>query len=141
MVTTKRNVTFSNNSITICISDLLFFGTMSALLFVLAAFMGGLLLETVNYIEHYGLSRNPTTEEQYERVQPHHSWNSNHIIGRLMLFELSRHSDHHYLASRKYQILRSFDNAPQMPTGYPGMILLSLFPPLWFKIMHQQIKI
>ena len=117
-----------------------FFGTMSALLFVLAAFMGGLLLETVNYIEHYGLSRNPTTEAQFERVQPHHSWNSNHIIGRLMLFELSRHSDHHYLASRKYQILRSFDNAPQMPTGYPGMILLSLFPPLWFKIMHQQIK-
>lgn len=113
---------------------------MSALLFVLAAFMGGLLLETVNYIEHYGLSRNPTSEDQFERVQPHHSWNSNHIIGRLMLFELSRHSDHHYLASRKYQILRSFDNAPQMPTGYPGMILLSLFPPLWFKIMHQQIK-
>lgn len=117
-----------------------FFGTRSALLFVLAAFMGGLLLETVNYIEHYGLSRNPTTEAQYERVQPHHSWNSNHTIGRLMLFELSRHSDHHYLASRKYQILRSFDNAPQMPTGYPGMILLSLFPPLWFKIMHQQMR-
>jgi alkane 1-monooxygenase len=117
-----------------------FFGAMSALLFIIAAFMGGLLLETVNYIEHYGLSRNTTSEEQYERVQPHHSWNSNHIIGRLMLFELSRHSDHHYLASRKYQILRSFDNAPQMPTGYPGMILLSLFPPLWFKIMHQQMK-
>ncbi len=117
-----------------------FFGAISALLFIVAAFMGGLLLETVNYIEHYGLSRNTTSEEQYERVQPHHSWNSNHIIGRLMLFELSRHSDHHYLASRKYQILRSFDNAPQMPTGYPGMILLSLFPPLWFKIMHQQMK-
>jgi alkane 1-monooxygenase len=117
-----------------------FFGAISALLFTVAAFMGGLLLETVNYIEHYGLSRNTTSEEQYERVQPHHSWNSNHIIGRLMLFELSRHSDHHYLASRKYQILRSFDNAPQMPTGYPGMILLSLFPPLWFKIMHQQMK-
>ena len=117
-----------------------FFGGMSAILFVVAALMGGLLLETVNYIEHYGLSRTPTGTEQYERVQPHHSWNSNHIIGRLMLFELSRHSDHHYLASRKYQILRSFDNAPQMPTGYPGMILLSLFPPIWFKIMHQQIK-
>ena len=117
-----------------------FFGGMSAILFVVAALMGGLLLETVNYIEHYGLSRTPTGDEQYERVQPHHSWNSNHIIGRLMLFELSRHSDHHYLASRKYQILRSFDNAPQMPTGYPGMILLSLFPPIWFKIMHQQIK-
>jgi alkane 1-monooxygenase len=119
---------------------LYFFGFKIAMLFMVAALIGGLLLESVNYIEHYGLSRSQTSEQQFERVQPHHSWNSNHIIGRLMLFELSRHSDHHYLASRKYQILRSFDNAPQMPTGYPGMILLSLFPPLWFKIMHQQIK-
>jgi alkane 1-monooxygenase len=119
---------------------LYFFGIKIAILFVVAALIGGLLLESVNYIEHYGLSRTQTSEQQFERVQPHHSWNSNHIIGRLMLFELSRHSDHHYLASRKYQILRSFDNAPQMPTGYPGMILLSLFPPLWFKIMHEQMK-
>jgi alkane 1-monooxygenase len=119
---------------------LYFFSVKIAILFIVAALIGGLLLESVNYIEHYGLSRTQTSEQQFERVQPHHSWNSNHIIGRLMLFELSRHSDHHYLASRKYQILRSFDNAPQMPTGYPGMILLSLFPPLWFKIMHEQMK-
>lgn len=109
-------------------------------LFILAALLGALLLETVNYIEHYGLRRNETVENQYERVQPHHSWNSNHTIGRLMLFELSRHSDHHYMASRKYQILRNLEDAPQMPTGYPGMILLSLFPPLWFKVMHRQMK-
>lgn len=126
--------------ITFVLLILYFFGVKVAVLFIVAALIGGLLLESVNYIEHYGLSRTQTNEQQFERVQPHHSWNSNHIIGRLMLFELSRHSDHHYLASRKYQILRSFDNAPQMPTGYPGMILLSLFPPLWFKIMHQQIK-
>jgi alkane 1-monooxygenase len=117
-----------------------FWGGMVTIFFVLAALLGGILLETVNYIEHYGLSRNKTSEDSYERVQPHHSWNSNHVIGRLMLFELSRHSDHHYLASRKYQILRHMDNAPQMPTGYPGMILLSLVPPLWFKVMHAQIK-
>jgi alkane 1-monooxygenase len=116
------------------------FGLSTTLLFMVAALMGGLLLESVNYIEHYGLTRNETGDHQFERVQPHHSWNSNHIIGRLMLFELSRHSDHHYLASRKYQILRSYDNAPQMPTGYPGMILLSLVPPLWFKVMNNQMK-
>jgi len=116
------------------------FGLNITLLFMVAALMGGLLLESVNYIEHYGLTRNETGDHQFERVQPHHSWNSNHIIGRLMLFELSRHSDHHYLASRKYQILRSYDNAPQMPTGYPGMILLSLVPPLWFKVMNNQMK-
>lgn len=108
-------------------------------LFLVAAVVGMLLLETVNYIEHYGLSRKELAPGQYERTLPRHSWNSNHVVGRLMLFELSRHSDHHYLASRKYQVLRHFDEAPQMPTGYPGMMLLSLLPPLWFKVMNKKI--
>ena len=116
------------------------FGITITAYFILAATIGAILLETVNYIEHYGLQREKGHEQQFERVQPHHSWNSNHIIGRLMLFELSRHSDHHYMASRKYQVLRNMDEAPQMPTGYPGMIILSLFPPIWFKIMHQQMR-
>ena len=116
------------------------FGWMITVYFLLAAFIGILLLETVNYIEHYGLSRNKSGEDKYERAMPQHSWNSNHIIGRLMLFELSRHSDHHYLASRKYQLLRHHENVPQMPTGYPGMMILSLFPPLWFYIMHKTIN-
>lgn len=117
-----------------------YFGTLAMLVFLAAALIGALLLESVNYIEHYGLSREQTGDNQFERVKPHHSWNSNHVIGRLMLFELSRHSDHHYLASRKYQILRHIDEAPQMPTGYPGMIILSLMPPLWFKVIHRQMR-
>ena len=106
--------------------------------YVLAAFVGILLLETVNYIEHYGLSRQKNGDE-YERTTPIHSWNSDHQFGRLLLLELSRHSDHHYIASRKYQILRSHENSPMMPTGYPGMMLLSLIPPLWFSIMNPKI--
>ena len=108
-------------------------------LYLMAAAMGFLLLETVNYIEHYGLQRQRTARGGYERVQPHHSWNSDHVVGRLLLFELSRHSDHHYVASRKYQILRHHQDSPQMPTGYPGMMLLSLLPPLWFAVMHPRI--
>jgi alkane 1-monooxygenase len=108
--------------------------------FLGAAGMGILLLETVNYIEHYGLQRKELGENKYERALPEHSWNSDHMIGRLFLFELSRHSDHHYLASRKYQILRHHDEAPQMPTGYPGMMLLSLLPPVWFAIMNRRIQ-
>ncbi len=114
-------------------------GTTILLYYIMAAFIGILLLETVNYIEHYGLERKQKDSGQYERAMPWHSWNSDHVIGRLMLFELSRHSDHHYLASRKYQVLRHFDNSPQMPTGYPGMMILSLIPPLWFRIMNKKI--
>jgi alkane 1-monooxygenase len=116
-----------------------FFGWQAMLAFIAAAIFGFLLLETVNYIEHYGLRRKKIDGEYYEKVMPVHSWNSNHPIGRLMLFELTRHSDHHYMASRKYQVLRHFDQSPQMPTGYPGMMVLSLFPPLWFKVMHAHI--
>lgn len=117
----------------------LVFSPVVMLYFIAAATIGFLLLETVNYIEHYGLLRKKTGETSYERVLPIHSWNSNHALGRLLLFELSRHSDHHYLASRKYQVLRHFDDAPQMPTGYPGMMVLSTIPPLWFYVMHRKI--
>jgi alkane 1-monooxygenase len=117
----------------------LIFGWKTMLLFAAGAVIGFLLLETVNYIEHYGLRRKKIGDK-YERTLPIHSWNSNHPIGRMVLLELSRHSDHHYMASRKYQVLRHFDQSPQMPTGYPGMILLSLFPPLWFMLIHREIE-
>lgn len=109
------------------------------LFFIASAAIGFHLLETVNYIEHYGLRRKKNGDH-YERTMPIHSWNSNHPLGRLMLLELSRHSDHHYVASRKYQLLRYFDESPLMPTGYPGMLLLALVPPLWFRVMDKQIE-
>ncbi|MBF8456878.1 alkane 1-monooxygenase [Kaistella sp. G5-32] len=116
------------------------FGGLATLYFLAAAIIGITLLETINYIEHYGLSRKETTSGNYERAMPKHSWNSNHALGRLMLFELSRHSDHHYLASKKYQILDHHDEAPQLPTGYPGSMILALFPPAWFYVMNRKIK-
>jgi alkane 1-monooxygenase len=117
-----------------------FLGLTALLCFLGAAFIGILLLETVNYIEHYGLLREQKENGRYERVKPWHSWNSDHPLGRAMLFELSRHSDHHYKASKKYQILESHPDNPQMPTGYPGMMLLSTIPPLWFKVMNKRLS-
>jgi alkane 1-monooxygenase len=116
------------------------FGWLITLYFLASATIGILLLETVNYIEHYGLQRKATGDGKYERAMPQHSWNSDHVVGRIMLFELSRHSDHHYMASRKYQVLRHHDHSPQMPTGYPGMMILSLVPPAWFFVMNKRIK-
>jgi alkane 1-monooxygenase len=107
--------------------------------YILSALSGILLFQAVSYIQHYGLSRKPTGEGRYERVMPRHSWDSDHILGRLILFELGRHSDHHYLASRRYQVLRHHDEAPQLPTGYAGSIVLATIPALWFSIMNKRI--
>jgi alkane 1-monooxygenase len=114
-------------------------GPMGLLAFVGAAVIGILELETVNYLEHYGLMRKEIRPGVYERVQPWHSWNSNHSIGRIMLYELTRHSDHHYMASRKYQVLRHFHESPELPSGYPAMMLLSLVPPVWFRLMDRRL--
>tara|TARA_B110000495_G_C22746578_1_gene437575 strand:+ start:223 stop:561 length:339 start_codon:yes stop_codon:yes gene_type:complete len=99
-----------------------------------------LFLETINYIEHYGLLRKIKLNGKYERVKPHHSWNSNHTVGRIILYELTRHSDHHFKSSKKYQVLESIEESPQLPYGYPTSILISFFPPLWFKIMNPIVK-
>ena len=99
-----------------------------------------LFLETINYVEHYGLLRKINSNGRYERVKPHHSWNSNHTIGRITLYELTRHSDHHFKSSKKYQVLESIEDSPQLPYGYPTSILISFFPPLWFKIMNPLVE-
>lgn len=111
----------------------------SSLWVILAGVIGFLLLETINYIEHYGLRRKMTETGRYERVRPIHSWNSNAQMGRIVLYELTRHSDHHFLASKKYQILDHHDEAPELPIGYPASMLLSLVPPLWFALMDRRI--
>ncbi len=115
------------------------FGTKGLLFAVAAGIVGFLLLETVNYIEHYGLLRLKKPNGRYENVREIHSWNSNHVIGRIVLYELTRHSDHHYKSSKKYQILDCHEDSPQMPFGYPTSMVLSLFPPLWFSIMNKRI--
>lgn len=114
-------------------------GPWAAVAYLAVAAIGALLLETVNYVEHYGLTRERQDNGRYERVLPIHSWNSNHPVGRAVLFELTRHSDHHANARRPYQVLRHFDESPQLPTGYPGMVVLAWFPPIWFAVMHRHI--
>jgi len=136
----NRMVIYSLANILLISAIYFYFGSFVLFAFVLAAITGILLLETVNYIEHYGLLRHKKENGKYERVKHVHSWNSDHILGRLFLFNLSRHSDHHYKGSKKYQILESVPQSPQMPTGYPGMIVLALFQPIWFWYMNKQLK-
>jgi|TARA_E500000075_G_scaffold58293_1_gene52520 alkane 1-monooxygenase len=116
------------------------FGLYLTLLSILMSVISFLFLETINYVEHYGLLRKKEPSGRYERVKPHHSWNSNHTIGRIVLYELTRHSDHHFKSSKKYQVLESLDDCPHLPYGYPTSILLSFIPPLWFSIMNPLVR-
>jgi alkane 1-monooxygenase len=96
-------------------------------------------LTSANYVEHYGLLRLLQSDGYYERCQPRHSWNSNHVASNWMLFHLQRHADHHAHAARRYQALRHFDDAPQLPSGYAGMFLLAYVPPVWFAVMNPRL--
>ncbi len=115
------------------------FGPLLLPFLLLQALYGFSLLEVVNYIEHYGLKRQPDAQGRPERVQPEHSWNSSHRVSNLFLFQLQRHSDHHAHPARRYQVLRHFEGAPQLPSGYAGLLVLAWLPPLWFKVMDRRV--
>jgi alkane 1-monooxygenase len=114
-------------------------GWQGALFFFAQGAVAFVLFECVNYIEHYGLQRRELGPGRYEPIRPHHSWNSSHRMTNLFLFNLGRHPDHHLDANRKYQILRHVEDVPQLPAGYATMILLSLVPPLWRRIMDPRV--
>lgn len=106
---------------------------------IAASFWANFQLTSANYIEHYGIARKRLPNGRHEPCRPEHSWNSNHLVSNWALFHLQRHSDHHANATRRYQCLRHFDEAPQLPTGYFGMFLLSYVPPLWFRVMDPRL--
>ena len=122
--------------------SLVFYGALAVWLgwpvlgfLVLQGLYGASMLEVVNYIEHYGLLRQKDASNRYVRCEPEHSWNSNHIVGNIVLYHLQRHSDHHAHPTRRYQALRHFAQAPQLPAGYAAMITAAYLPRLWFSLM------
>lgn len=123
-------------SLIICITYTWFAGFPGLLAFIVQSLLAAGLLESVNYIEHYGLRRTQNDNERWEKVKPCHSWNSNIYWSSLYLFQLPRHSDHHQIASRHYFELELHHGAPQLPHSYPSMVLLAYIPPLWFKVMN-----
>ena len=115
------------------------FGPKVVPVLAVIAFWGAFQLTSANYIEHYGLLRQRKADGRYEHCQPHHSWNSNHLLSNLVVFHLQRHSDHHANPTRSYQSLRNFSDLPTLPSGYFGMFLAAYVPPVWFAIMDKRV--
>lgn len=115
------------------------FGWIIAPYLIIQAVIGFTMLETVNYVEHYGLLRTRLPNGRYEKCSPRHSWNSDRLVTNVFLFHLQRHSDHHANPGRRYQTLRSFDEAPQLPAGYATMIVFAMIPPLWRRVMDHRV--
>lgn len=111
-----------------------FFGFWVAAAYLLQAIIANLLLEYTNYIEHYGLRRN-----EKERVNELHSWQSDKVVSRYFLIDLSRHSDHHFHAAKPFNTLITYERSPVLPGGYASMFLPALFPPLWFSLVDKRI--
>ena len=111
------------------------YGFDMVIVLIPVAIWGAFQLTSANYVEHYGIQRLKTAHGNYENCLPHHSWNSNHLVSNLVLFQLQRHSDHHAYPGRSYQSLRDFAELPRLPSGYFGMFFLAYLPPLWFRVM------
>ncbi|MDO8315341.1 MAG: fatty acid desaturase [Rugosibacter sp.] len=80
-----------------------------------------------NYTQHYGIVRAPGTP-----LLPHHSWNHLNTFSRAITFEISNHSEHHLDPDKAYELLKTYPEAPQMPSIII-CFLASFIPPLWEK--------
>jgi alkane 1-monooxygenase len=121
-------------------TTLIMISGIAALPFLLiTSLLGWFQLTQANYIEHYGLLRQKLENGRYERCQPKHSWNSNYRFSNLITVHLQRHSDHHAHPTRAYQVLRDYDDAPALPSGYPLCMAMSMIPRVWFAIMDQRV--
>jgi alkane 1-monooxygenase len=118
----------------------IFVGPIGVVFFAGQSLVAMLLLETINYIEHYGLARRELSPGRYERCLPWHSWNASQRLTNWFLLHLQRHADHHHIASRPYYALRHVDESPQLPFGYATMVLLALLPPLWCRVMDERAR-
>lgn len=96
------------------------------------------LLETVNYIEHYGLVRATGSDARPVPFGAGHAWNADHALSNGLLANLQRHSDHHMHAWKSFPELAVLAG-PRLPTGYAGCIFLAAVPPLWFACMHPRL--
>ena len=136
-----RNELLGWSSLSLCMLFVItsYYGSWGALGFLSQSLVAIVLLEIVNYIEHYGLQRKQLPNGRYEPVTEAHSWNSPALLTNLLLFQLQRHSDHHLYARRSYQLLHHRENAPQLPYGYGAMVVLALLPPVWFRLMDPKI--
>ncbi|MEJ2866143.1 alkane 1-monooxygenase [Actinomycetospora sp. OC33-EN08] len=143
----KSHWTWRNDILIAWAMTLVLFGALVAVFgwavlpwLVVQAVVGFSLLEVVNYLEHYGLKRGRREDGRYERVDPRHSWNADHTVSNLLLYQLQRHSDHHANPVRRYQTLRHFEESPQLPSGYGTMIVAAVIPPLWRAIMDPKVR-
>ena len=134
-----RRLRYALALVVVYVAAIVVVGVVGAVFFALQSLVAMLLLETINYIEHYGLFRREVRPGVYERTTPHHSWNASERLTNWVLFHLQRHADHHHIASRPYFALRHVDDSPQLPTGYAGMVLLALVPPLWRRVMDPRV--
>ncbi len=107
--------------------------------FVFQSVVAFILLEMVNYIEHYGLQRS-TEGGKRQAFGKMHAWNADHIVTNSLLANLQRHSDHHMHAWKPYATLQDTPDGPRLPTGYAGSIILAAIPPLWFALMHPRLE-
>jgi alkane 1-monooxygenase len=98
-------------------------------------------LEVINYVQHYGLERPQIEPGRYQRAEIAHSWSSERWFSNGYWLNLGRHSDHHQAPSRSFQMLRCFEEEPELPAGFPAMFLVAFVPPLWFKIMDPRVMI
>jgi alkane 1-monooxygenase len=130
-------VAFALGQLALLLALYLFAG-WKGLLFYLGQVLGAhLVLESVNYIQHYGLLRKEH-DGQYEKTGSEHSWDTYHYFSSYATFRVGHHSFHH-VSLGPYYVLATEAEAPKLPVGYFWAIPMVLIPPWWRRVINPKL--
>jgi alkane 1-monooxygenase len=135
----NRMLRYTIEVISINLAIWYFCGPLGIAAFAIQSVVAIVTLEVINYIQHYGLERKEIAPGRYQRAEIAHSWSSECWFSNSYWLNLGRHSDHHNAPYRSFQMLRRFEDEPELPAGFPAMFLLAFVPPLWFKVMNPRV--
>ena len=117
-------------------------GPWGTLAWVALAFHAQSQLMLSDYVQHYGLTRQPRPDGRLEPVGARHSWNAPNWFSSAYMLNAPRHSDHHAHPARAYPALRlpGPDTAPRLPWPLPLACMIALCPPLWKRAIRPHLN-
>jgi alkane 1-monooxygenase len=107
--------------IAVMIVIIAFGGPRALLSFLVQAALAYVIISAVNYLQHWGLSRDR------RKVGEADSWDCTALLSRYVLLGISLHADHHVHAAERFPRLRMRPSSPRLPHGFFVMVGLVLF--------------
>jgi|GEM_PF-3899559 len=127
-------------SIAVFISVYVFMGVYALLFYIFQALIGISIFLTGTYAQHYGLTRRTKSDGSIETFTYMNIWNCRSFVSNIISINNFHHGHHHLFQMCRYPHLKIIQTSPIYPFDFMTLMLIMLFPPIWFKKVNPLVE-